>query len=170
MFITIDFTELKVLFSFAQRRYIVLPVTSLKIRYLQKRLCSNGIFSPKLNWKNSMERRHPSLWSKLQLGTNGSYITRHCFAWKTLSHCNRIDEIVLLRASIVLSKSSRFSCRWGKNCFSKDTRQWSTCLQQSWNLHIVFLPPLYGVRLGKVTLSMDSIFSMYGNCSGFDYS
>ena len=103
--------------------------------FLRTLLCSNDIFNPGYNRKMLVRKRT-------------SILDGVCFKYEQLIHpvqctacricqCSSWDKLVLPEVTGILPIPDQLHCIWGINCFSNGTRQFSICLYQSGNLHIL---------------------------------
>ena len=111
---------------------------AIRNRFLRTLLCSNDILNPGYNRKMLMRNRTSIL--------DGNCFTNEqlfrpvqCTVWK-ICQCNSINKPGLPRLASMVSISDQFHRSWDTSCLGISARQNSTCLYQSWSLHIPHIP------------------------------
>ena len=122
---------------------------------------SNHIFNPVYNRKTLMRKKT-------------SILEIACFTYEQLFHpvqciacricqCSSRDRLVLPKVTGILSIAYQLHYLWGIKCFGNGTRQFSTCVSV-WKFTRTSLLTLYNVHFRKDISSLESVFSVSGNC------
>ena len=129
---------------------------ALRNRFLRTLLRLNVILNP---WYNR----------KMLIRKKTSFLDGVCFNYEQLFHpvqstacgicqCSSRDKIVWSEVTSILSFSYQLHYLRGINCFGNGTRQYSTCLYQSGNLHILLSYHYILSVLGEIPLLWNQSF------------
>ena len=129
---------------------------ALRKRFLRTLLCSNDILNRGYSRKRLMRKR-TSIVDRIWFNYEQLFHPVQCSVCR-ICQCSSRDKFVLPEVTGILSFSDQFHCLWGINYFGNGTRQYSTCLYQSWSSHILFSYHYILSILGKIFLLWNEYF------------
>ena len=135
---------------------------ALRNRFSRTLLCSNDLFNPG-NYRVKLSRKRTSFLDKIYFNYEQLFRPVECTACKTC-HCSSIDGFVSPGAISFLSTSDQLPYLWDSNCFGNSTTPTlKLCLSVLKFTH-TFPLPVYFVHFRQEYSSLESVFSMSGNC------
>ena len=116
---------------------------------------------------------HSPVQSEMLLRKRVSILNKSCFKYEQLflpvqctacviCQSNSTDNLVWPKKTGFLSTTDQLQYLWGTNCFGNGTRQYPTCLCQSWSLNTFFATILFCPVCAK-KIYIGSVLSMSGN-------
>ena len=130
-------------------------------RFLRTLLWSNDNFNPGYNQK-TLIRKRTSILDGVCFDYELLFHPVQCIFCK-ISQSSSEEKLVSPRAAGILTISDQLHYVWAAIFSGNSTRQKSTCLYQSWSLHILFDQYILSITGIKIS-SLESIVSTSGSC------